>query len=664
MNATLRRAFVFALAVLTVALAPAVLRAEVTRVEITSKQDVLGGKAFGAAGAYEKLVGKIYFAVDPGNAHNRIIANLDKAPRNKGKVEFSADLFILRPKDPSKSNGVALFDVSNRGGKGALNRFNRGSGSADPVTEADFGDGLLMREGFTVVNVGWQFDVRKYLNSKLVGLDAPVATDNGKPITGWVSPWFIPDKTTEVFEFTGGNNTRAYPPLDPQDPNYRLTVREGWVAAQRLIPRADWQFGRMENGQVVFDANFLVLKGGFQAGQTYQLTYQSQNPPVAGLGFAAVRDFASEIKNKADAVIRAKYVVTYGESQVGRFQRQLVYEGFTTDEQGKQAIDGMFIHIGGTSMGSYDEPFALPNELGSFTQTRFPIRYEVTTDPATGKRDGLGARVPAGLEPKIFLVDTSSEYWDRGRVAALRHVSMDGSEDLPDPANVRVYAIAGSKHIPGAWPPAEDGSQQLPSNPNDQRWAQRALLMALTRWVTRGDAPASLHPNLSDGTLVAQTKIKYPEVAGVQWPLHVPGGFREDLPGAMSVLPFLVPQVDGDGNEIGGIRLPEESVPLGTYSGWAFRSERSGAPDTLVAMAGSYIPFAKTRAEREKAHDPRPSVEERYSSRADYVSRVQEAANKLAQQGWLLQEDVQPVVEDAGKHWDWTMSASAAQVKP
>jgi hypothetical protein len=120
----------------------------------------------------------------------------------------------------------------------------------------------------------------------------------------------------------------------------------------------------------------------------------------------------------------------------------------------------------------------------------------MTTDPVTGKRDGLSARVLAGQEPKIFMIDTSSEYWDRGRVAALRHTSIDGSQDLVDPANVRIFAIAGTKHLPGVWPPPEDGSQQLPANPNDQRWAQRALLIALDHWVRKGVAPTSLHPQL------------------------------------------------------------------------------------------------------------------------------------------------------------------------
>src|SRR5215472_12766685 len=649
------------LAVLALSILPGALRAEVTRVEISSKQDVLNGKSFGAAGAYEKLWGKAYFTADPNNPHNKIIVDLDKAPRNgRGTVEFSADLLILRPKDALRGNGVVLLDVVNRGRFGLLNVFNRAKGSADPSADADFGDGLLMREGYTLVAVGWEFDVRKDQDKNLIGLVAPIATDNGKPITGWISPWFIPDKGADSYEFTGEYNTPSYPPLDPQNPAYRLTMREGWVATQHLIPRSDWQFGRLENGQVSSNPNWLTLKGGFKPGMTYQLTYESKNPPVAGLGFAALRDLASAMKNNSDAIVHGRYVYTYGASQVGRYQRQLVYEGFTTDEQGRQAIDALFIHTGGTSFGSFNRRFAVPNELGSFTETVFPIRYETTTDPITGKQDGMGARVPAGLEPKIFLVDTGSEYWDRGRVAALRHLSIDGLQELPDPPNVRIFMLAGTKHGPGSWPPADSEAQPLKNNPNDYRWAQRALLEALDQWTRQGVAPPpSRHPQLSDGTLVAQTDIKFPNLPAVQWPYHVPGGFRADLQGATSVLPFIVPQVDSDGNDTGGIRLPEQAVPLGTYTDWAFRSEQIGASNTLVAMAGSYIPFAKTRNDREKNHDPRLSVEERYGTRADYIRRVEEVANSLVKERYLLHEDVKPIVEAAGQHWDWTMTTFA-----
>lgn len=649
------------LAVPAVLLAPIRGRAEVTRVEITSRQDVLNGKIFGAAGAYEKLEGKVYFAVDPKNPHNKIITDLDKAPRNKeGKVEFSSDLFILKPKDPSKGNGAAFFDILNRGNIQFFARFNHASKqSSDPVTEAEYGDGFLMREGFTLVAVGWQFDAKKYLNPKLLGLTAPIATDNGKPIIGEVSQWFIPNKTDNSFEFTGGSNTRAYPPVDPNDPSYRLTEREGWAASQRLVPRGDWQFAREENGQVTSDANWLYLKTGFQAGKTYQITYESKDPPVVGLGFAAIRDLASAIKYDPNAIVHAQRVLTTGESQTGRFSRQMVYEGFTTDEQNRQAVDAMLIRVGGTSLGPFNDRFGTSNDLGVFTETKFPIRYEVTTDPATGKQDGLGARVPAGQDPKIFLFDSGSEYWNQGRAAAILHLSTDGKEEIPDPSNERIFYIAGSKHVsPGSWPPADLATQQLPDDPIDYLWVLRALLVHLDAWAGKGVVPPpSLHPSLTDGTLVAQNKIKFPDVPGVQWPYNVPGGYRIDLPGPMSVLPFLVSQVDSDGNDIGGIRVPEESVPLGTYGGWAFRSEHTGAPETLVFYSGSYLPFARTEAERQKNHDPRLSVEERYPSRADYTHRVEEAANKLAEQGYLLQEDVKTIVENAGEHWDWTMSA-------
>jgi hypothetical protein len=656
---TLTRRIIVTAPALFALLLPLTVRGEVTRIEISSRKDVLGGKVFGTVGAYEKLAGKVYFAVAPENPHNRIIADLDKAPRNpQGKVEFSADLFILRPKDPARGNSVLLFDIVNRGRMTLLNIFNRAASSADPTTEADFGDGLLLRQGYTLIAVGWQFDVPK--RKDLIGFDAPVATDHGQPLTGWVNPWFIPNKRADSFEFASGYFSPAYPPVEPANPAYRLTEREGWVAAPRLILREDWQFGRIENGKAVYDPNWISLKGGFKPGLTYQLNYESKDPPVAGLGFAAIRDLASALKHDPSAIAPGRYAYTYGASQTGRYQRQLIYEGFTTDEQGRQAIDALFIQTGGTGLGSFNERFAQPNELGSFTQTRFPIRYEMTTDPATGKRDGLGARVPAGQEPKVFLVDTGSEYWDRGRVAALRHLSMDGTEDLSDPPNLRVFLFAGTQHGPGSWPPRDNGGQ-LKSNPNDYRWIESALLIGLDRWVREGVAPPpSRHPMLSDATLVAQSKIQFPNVAGVPWPYHVPGGYRIDLPGPFSALPFLVPGVDSDGNDIGGLRTPELAVPLGTYTDWDFRSESTGSPDTLIAMAGSFIPFAKDRAEREKTGDPRLSIQERYPSRADYLRRVQEAANRLAEERYLLREHVQPIVEEAGKHWDWMMTQTSA----
>ena len=326
MKPDMRRLLVSAVALL-VMLAPAIVRAEVARIDISRREDILAGKAFGEVGPYEKLVGKVFFALDPNNPRNKVIVDLDKAPRNRqGKVEFSADLYILKPKDPSRGNGVLFFEVVNRGNKRLLGTFSlAASRPADPTTEADFGDGYLMREGYTLVAVGWQFDVST--GQGLVGFDAPIATENGRPITGWVRSWFIPDAFAPAVEFSvAGYNTRAYTPIDLNNPNYRLTEREGIIAAPRLVPREDWQFARVDNGKPVADPNWVWLKGGFKPGQTYELAYEAKDPPIAGLGFASIRDLASELKYNPDAVAPGRYAYTYGMSQTGRFQRHLLYE--------------------------------------------------------------------------------------------------------------------------------------------------------------------------------------------------------------------------------------------------------------------------------------------------------------------------------------------------
>jgi hypothetical protein len=652
----------FAVVAVFLLFAPAVSRAEVTRVEIQRREDVLGGKSFGSAGPYEKIVGRVHFAVDPANPHNLVIVDLDKAPLNaQGKVEFSSDLYILKPKDPARGNGVVFFDIVNRGNKGLLGVFSRASRAADPTTEAEFGDAYLLREGYTLVAVGWQFDVDS--GRGLVGFQAPMATDHGNPITGWVKMWFIPDKPAQSFAYASASyNTRAYPPLDLNDPQYRLTEREGIVGPPRLIPRDQWQFARWESGKAASDAHSIYLKPGFEPGMTYEVAYETKDPPVAGLGLAAIRDMASALKYSPEAVAPGRYAYMYGASQTGRLIRHIIYEGFTIDEQGRKAFDGAFVQTGATGLGSFNERFAQPNELGSFTQTKFPFLYKTTTDPITGRRDGLGARIPAGLEPKMMLVDSASEYWDRGRVAALRHTSLDGRDDVEDAPNVRVYLLAGTRHGAGSFPPADSGGQ-FKENTNDYRWAQRGLLAALDAWVRQGtEPPPSRHPRRSDRTLVAHKDLRFPAIPGVQWPqgsTSVPGGFRSDVPGPYSLLPFLLPRVDVDGNDVAGIRLPEQAVPLATLTGWQFRSERIGAPNTLIAMAGAYMPFPSTRAERERTRDPRLSIAERYGSKADYLKKVQDAATGLAADRYILRDDIPAIVQAAAQHWDFRMAPAA-----
>ena len=376
---------------------PAMTHAEVKRIEITSRADVQNGSPFGNGGPYERLIGKVYFAVDPGNPRNKVIVNVDKAPRNaRGEVEFSADLSIYKPKDASRGNGVLLFDIVNRGGSVALGDLNRADG------DGEIGDGFLMREGYTIVAVGWQFDVPE----DEVGLAAPVATENGKPMLGMISTWFIPNQAGNTVNFPGST---AYAPVNPGNALHRLTEREGFYGASSVVPRENWGFGRQVDGKIVDDGRSLFLKTGFTPGRTYELTYQTQNPPVAGLGFAAVRDLVSAFKHNNDALVRGQYAYAFGRSQTGRFLRVFLYEGFNTDERERQAFDALFIHVAGGAFGSFNEHFAQPNDSRFFT-TAFPYRYKLERDPATGKMDGLSARVPKGADPKIIVSNSSTEY--------------------------------------------------------------------------------------------------------------------------------------------------------------------------------------------------------------------------------------------------------------
>ena len=641
-----------------VAAAAVSARAEVTRVEIQSRSDVLVGRPFGAAGSYEKLLGKIHFSVDPRNPHNRNIADLEKAPRNaKGLVESSSDLFVLRPKDPARGNGIVLFDVLNRGNKQLLTTFNLAQAAVDPHAAAEFGDGFLLEQGFTLVAVGWEITP-----TGPVAHYPPVATDNGKAIAGWISNWFVLNEPAQVFDLHSSFWTgfRSYPPIDRNDTRYRLTERQGFFGEPHLVPRDRWQFARVENGAPVADSRYLSLPTRFRPGFVYELSYETKDPLVAGLGLAALRDAASYFKYSPNDVVKATSTVAYGASQTGRLLRTFLYEGFTIDERDRAAFDAIWIQIGGASLGSFNRRWVQPSEGGFFTTSWFPFLYATTRDPATGKQDGLGARIPAGKHPKVFIVDSSSEYWDRGRAGALNHTSLDG-RDVTLPDNVRVYHMTGAQHGVGRFPPAPNASSAQMGSMIDARPMMRALMADLAEWLRHGTPPpASRHARRADASLVRQDQVKFPEVPGVRWPYTVPGGFRSDLPGTLSKhpLPFFVPQVDADGNEIGGVRLPDVAVPLATHTGWSFRSEGVGVPDSLLFLTGSYIPFARTRVEREQRRDPRLSVEERYASRADYLRRVNVAARQLVQERFLLADDVPALVERAGTHWDLLLTAA------
>jgi hypothetical protein len=637
--------------------APRPTRAEVTRVEIASRSPVLDGKSFGEVGPYEKIIGKVFFSVDPANSHNKRIVDLEKAPRDAaGSVGFSADLYVLAPKDAARGNGVAFFDVLNRGRKNILRDFNHAPQVLDPTAEADFGDGFLMRQGYTLVWVGWQFDIPR--RGGLMALDAPPVLDQGKPITGRVSTTFTPntsDPTYRLDDMGRYADTTGYTPLDPSSPMNMLTVRDGFLGAPRIIPRDEWQFGRMKDGQLAPDISALYLKDGYQPGHAYELSYEAKGAVVAGVAFAALRDMATAVKHEHGGPITARHVYAFGPSQDGRLLREFLYEGFNVDEQGRPAFDGIIANIAGSSRGGdFNSRFARPNGLGFFVASLFPYLDSDQQDPVTGRTDGLLTHLTPEQRPKIFYTNGSGEYWGGGRAAALTHTTLDGHADAISPDNVRIYLFAGTQHVPGGFLASQGEGQQKP-NPNDYSWAHRALLVAMDRWVRDGRAPPeSRHPQLSDKTLVPRDKIDFPPIPGVRSPLSIPAGYRADLEGSSTAhpLPLLVPQVDGDGNELAGIQLPDVAVPLATYTGWNFRSPSIGEPTELLPLTGSYIPFPVTRRAREATQDPRFSIEERYGSRTRYQALVTDRASALVGEGYLLSDDLSTVVDRALARWD------------
>ena len=597
---------------------PATAAADVTRVEITRREPV------GTSG-YEKLVGTVHFAVNPRTAANSVIADLEKAAVNDaGRVEFSADLYVLRPLDPARSNGVALMDVLNRGRKMVLSGFNRG-GTSDPATEADLGDGFLMQRGFTIVWVGWEFDVRRAgpAGPEERGAGMGIRLPTARGVSDVVRASFTPN---DAGPQTVGD-LAGYRPLEEGARDTTLTVRDGEFGPRTSIARE----------RFTLRGNQVTLEGGFEKGRTYELVYRPTEWPVSGLGLAAYRDVTSWVKHAPDAVVRAEKAIGFGSSQSGRFLRTFFYEGFNADEQGRQVLDGAIVHIAGAARLSINERGAQPTALSMYTTTRFPFATTEERDPVTGRRDGLFDNPRArATQPKVMFTNTAVEYWGGGRGAALVHTTPDGRRDLALPPNVRAYFLTGAQHGPAPFPVPAGGQGQLPANPLEYWWTMRALLVAMTDWVTKGtEPPPSAVPRIADGTLVPISRLKFPKFPGMQSPTLVLGPRAGG-----KALPFLVPQVDADGNELAGIRTPEHRVPVATYTGWNYRNAAIGGTTQLVNLLGAAIPFARTRAEREQAGDARLSLAERYATPEAARAQAAAIAEALVASRFLLPGDV------------------------
>lgn len=619
---------VFRITSLLILAAPGFLPAEPVRVEITRRAELPGT-------GYEEIAGRMHFEIDPAHPRNRIIADVGLAPKNPaGNVSFSSDLRMLKPLDPAKANGAAWVEIPNRGGSCGLSKF-------------------MSQRGFTIVQVGWEFDVPAQPGKLRIAVPAARQAD-GNVLRGVVRSTFTPEKRTPQVTLT---DLADYPPVDPAGPDSRLLVRHSAPFPDGTeLPRERWQLAGQK----------LTLEGGFEPGKTYEISYLSANPPVAGLGLAAIRDAVAWLKHDASSLAPVRQVYAFGSSQCGRLLREFVYLGFNTDEQERQVFDGIFAHVAGAGRLVINQRWAVPRAIAAYATASYPFADAALTDPISGVTDGIQQNPRVAHLPKTFYLNTASEYWGAGRVAALTHTNPEGTRDVPLPENVRSYFVAGTQHGPASFPPAAPAKDAPLPNPVNPAPIALALRLALHEWVTAAKLPPpSTYPKLSDGTLVPASAVRFPPVpripalASIRAGVRLPNPLWPDGAGAGTGLPLLVPQVDADGNDLGGIRLPDIEAPLATCTGWVFRTASTGAPEELVPLRGAWWPFAATASQRRELGDPRPSLAERYGSLESYLQEVSKTIDKLIAQGLVLAADRETILKQADAQWTWLARGKA-----
>jgi hypothetical protein len=641
-------------------------QARVTEIRLDAAEPFADGHAFGEVGSYVRIKGVAKGELDPASAQNKVIVDLDKTPRNvRGMVEYEVDVFILRPADPAKANGLLFYEVLNRGNKQLGYRLHDLVGGEavtlnDPRTRVHAGNGFLFERGYTIVWSGWDPDVPSA--NATMGARFPMIMEDGKPLRRRIREEMQVGKRrpadVEVIRL-------SYPAVSTDKTAARLTARMRQSDDRELIPPDRWEFADARSIR-------LLPKGTkFTPTTIYELWYEATEAKVVGIGFAATRDLVSFLRHaRADDKGTAnplagegagiRHALAFGGSQSGRYLRHFIELGMNKDAGGRRVFDGMLAHTAGAGKVFANHTFAEPDrtftqhEDHDYPENWFPFSTAYTTDRLAGKTGAVFRS--DGFDPLLIESNTSTEYWQKG--ASLLTTDPSGRRDLTLPENSRVYLIAGTQHGGRAGLGSAPGVCANPTNPHSPTPALRALVAALEQWVTKGIAPPpSRVPSIAAGTALESADVRMPPIKGMALapgsnPIGRPVDWI-DAPGTVTEVRAVLGEahygtrvrtVDGDGNEVAGIRLPPIAVPLATYTGWnAYKT----APGELCDRDGSYIPFAKTRAEREASGDARPSVEERYGSRAAYVAKVKAAADALIAERLLLPADAAAYVKAA-----------------
>lgn len=643
------------------------------------------GRTFGDTGQYVRLDGRATFRVDPDAPAQAGVTDLTKARRGSdGLVAFAADVSILRPVDPARGNGRLLFDYGNRGNKRILQYFNDAVASNDPLSPDHAGNGYLMRRGYAVVWGAWQGDLLP--GSGRMTMDLPTAREADGPVTGLVRTEFIatePGRTT--YPLSGWISTRSHPTvsLDPYDA--RLTRRRYPTAPREEVPSDTWAFARVEGGQgmdfqgaesaVVASDTHIHMPRGFEPGWIYELVYTGRDPLVLGLGHVAVRDLVSFLRHDTSDAnplsgrpVEKAYC--FGRSQTGRCIRDAIHRGFNADAEGRKVFDGVITHVAGAGRMWLNHRFAnavVPAgqqyEDHDNISDSFPFAYGESTDHLTGRTDAICTRPET--DPLIMHSQTATEYWQRR--GSLVHTDSQGN-DLPPPDNVRLYFWASAQHVgdPRQGAPKRGICQNL-GNVVQTSMLFRAMLDALDRWASDGTPPPdSRYPTRAGGTLVTmQTwRERFPAIPGLATPRepnrlplfdHGPEahqGLQTNVPPILTDpdgYTVLVPLTDEDGNDLGGVRVPMVTAPLATYLGWNLRAWPYGV-GAMHEFSGSTVPLPETETARIATGDPRRSIEARYGDADGYVAAIEAAAQALAAEGLMLEEDIPRAVALA-RNW-------------
>lgn len=635
--------------------------AQVSRLEVTTRESLDNGRAFGTAGRYEVIRGRVHGELDPLDRHNRIIQDIDLAPRNaRGRVEYVATFALAMPAELSRASGVLIYSV-----------VNRGNGDVEGTPE-----------GHIYVVSGWQGDVTPTARNQTIVV--PVARKaEGSSITGPVLARFvnIASGTTTVPLRSGS----GYPHAAADQRNATLTMSsaetiEGKKSGTTVVPRDDWRLADCRT--VPFpgtpDPERLCVRNGFRPDRLYELVYTARDPLVLGIGAAAVRDLVSFLRyqpaSSSNPVAGAvSHVVAIGNSQSGNFIKTFINLGFNEDLSGRIVWDGAFPRIAARQT-PLNFRFAIPGGAVDLYEpgSEGVLWWSRHGDPARGQpgEASLLDRCTASRTcPKIVEAFGSAEFWGLRMSPGL--IGTDAAADIPLPANVRRYYYPGTTHGGGngGFSGAASGTVRgcsLAANPNPQRDQTRALTAALIDWVVKGTPPPdSRYPLLARGDLVPATGAAtgfphipgLPSIDGLVKPViqydfgpefvtkDLSGVITREPPAIVKVLPAYVPRVDADGNETSGVPSVLHQAPLGTYLGWNVAAQ-GFFEGQICGYQGGFVPFATTAAERAATGDPRPSLEERYGTHEGYGCVVRQAVRKAVAERFLLQDDAERMIAE------------------